>query len=243
VAAFGTNPRLLTKLLDAGERLFVHAHPDDDFATKHHFANGKAEAWFVLAGGPIHLGLREPSSTEQLLQLAMDQDVNALLGLLNEMYVHPGDVVAVPPGVLHAIGAGLFVVELQQAADLSILLEWTGFPLDGLAEGNLGLGLDVAIQAVDTNPLANRADLIRPAGFGTSVLPTVMDHYLRLERHAITNHAVLDQGFAILVTTAGEVYAHGTYLPRGATAVVPYAAGPLDLTGDGEVLLARPAQP
>jgi mannose-6-phosphate isomerase len=46
----------------------------------------------------------------------------------------------------------------------------------------------------------------------------------------------------VLVVLAGEVRVHGTTLTRGSTAVVPHAAGPLELTGDGEVLLARPPQ-
>ena len=243
VAAFGSNPRLLTKLLDAGERLFVHAHPDDDFAARHHFANGKAEAWFVLAGGTVHLGLREPVSTDDLLQLALDQDTAQLLGLLHETQVRPGDVVAVPPGVLHAVGAGVFVVELQQAADLSILLEWKGFPVDGLTDGNLGLGLDVAIHAVETQARTDLRELIRPAGYGPSVLPHHMDPYLRLERWTVTDRTVTEAGFAVLVVTAGEVHVQDLSLARGSTAVVPHAAGALELTGHGEVLLARPPRP
>jgi mannose-6-phosphate isomerase len=243
VAAFGSNPRLLTKLLDAGERLFVHAHPDDEFAARHHFTNGKAEAWFVLTGGPVHLGLREPVSTADLLQLAVDQDTDQLLGLLHETHVQPGDVVAVPPGVLHAIGAGVFVLELQQAADLSILLEWKGFPIDGLADGNLGLGLDVAIQAVETRAQTDLDALIRPAGYGPSVLPHQMDPYLRLERWAVTDRVIIEPGFAVLVVIAGEGQVNDITLTRGSTAVVPYAAGPLELTGHAEVLVARPPQP
>lgn len=243
VAAFGSNARLLTKLLDAGQRLFVHAHPDDQFAARHHFANGKAEAWFVLAGGPIHLGLRESATTDDLLQLAVDQDTERLLGLLHETHVQPGDVVAVPPGVLHAIGAGVFVVELQQAADLSILLEWKGFPIDGLTDGNLGLGLDIAIHAVETKARTDLHELIRPAGYGASVLPHHMDPYLRLERWAVTDRTITEQGFGVLVVTAGEVHVHETTLTRGSTAVVPHGAGPLELTGSGEVLLARPPRP
>ena len=243
VAAFGSNPRLLTKLLDAGQRLFVHAHPDDQFAARHHFANGKAEAWFVLTGGPIHLGLRESATTDELLQLAIDQDTDRLLGLLHETRVQPGDVVAVPPGVLHAIGAGVFVVELQQAADLSILLEWKGFPIDGLADGNLGLGLETAIHAVETQARTDLNELIRPAGYGSSVLPHHMAPYLRLERRAVPEPIVTEQGFAVLVVTAGEVHVNEIPLTRGSTAVVPHGAGPLELTGNGEVLLARPPRP
>ena len=60
-----------------------------------------------------------------------------------------GDAVLVPAGLPHAIGEGAFVVELQEPTDLSILLEWSGFEIDGATDGHLGLGFDVALAAVD----------------------------------------------------------------------------------------------
>jgi len=243
LAAFGADPRLLTKLLDAGERLFVHAHPDDAFATRHHFANGKAEAWFVLTGGTVHLGLREPVQRSELLALALEQDIAGLLGLLNPVPVQPGDVVAVPPGVLHAIGAGIFLVELQQPADLSILLEWQGYPIDGLADGNLGLGLPAALEAVETDARSELSELVRPGGFGSSILPPVMDPYVRLERRSVIDRFELEPGFGVLVVLSGELQAEELRLSRGSTAVVAHGAGPVPLLGRGEVLLARPPKP
>ncbi|MGZ4389619.1 MAG: mannose-6-phosphate isomerase, partial [Gaiellaceae bacterium] len=59
VAAFGADPTVLVKLLDAGERLPVHCHPDGAFAREHLAArNGKNEAWLILASGILHLGFR-----------------------------------------------------------------------------------------------------------------------------------------------------------------------------------------
>ena len=77
------------------------------------------------------------------------QDTDALLGLLHRMTVAAGDAVYVPPGVLHATGEGVFLVEVQEPEDLSILLEWRDFELDGAADGHLGLGFPVVIDAVD----------------------------------------------------------------------------------------------
>ncbi|HEX2902610.1 MAG TPA: class I mannose-6-phosphate isomerase [Jatrophihabitans sp.] len=240
IARHGTDPRLLTKLLDTGQRLFVHAHPDDSFATRHGFANGKAEAWFMLTGGTVHLGLREPVSPAELLRLAREQDTERLLGLLNRVQVAAGDVVAVPPGVLHSIGADLLLLELQQPADLSILLEWQGFPIDGAADGNLGLGLQVAIEAVQTEASRNLDELVRPAGYGVSVLPPVMDEFVRLERWAVDGRQQLEPGFGVLVVTAGNLAAGGQQLPRGSVGVLAHGAGDLSITGTGELLVARP---
>ncbi|NKF32242.1 carbohydrate kinase, partial [Pseudomonas sp. BGM005] len=70
VARWGADTRLLVKLLDAGQRLPVHAHPHDDFAAAHlGRAHGKAEAWYILQGGTVHVGLREDVDASVLADL------------------------------------------------------------------------------------------------------------------------------------------------------------------------------
>jgi mannose-6-phosphate isomerase len=77
----------------------VHAHPDDSFAAQHlGHRHGKAEAWYILEGGTVHLGLRRDVSEMELASLVETQNVEGLLGLLHEVDVAPGDVVWVPPG-------------------------------------------------------------------------------------------------------------------------------------------------
>jgi mannose-6-phosphate isomerase len=194
---FGADPRLLVKLLDAGQRLPVHAHPDVSFAAQHlHAAHGKAEAWFIVDGGEVYLGLKQDVTVDDLKPMVKSQDVGALLALLHRVEVKPGDVVYVPPGVLHAIGEGVFLVELQEPEDLSILLEWRGFELDGERDGHLGLGFDLALEAVECRSRSSEEiyQLLRPAGFGSSVLPEAADRFFRLERVALNGEATLDPG-------------------------------------------------
>ena len=98
VARWGADSMILVKLLDAGERLPVHAHPDDAFAaTMLASAHGKAEAWFILEPGVVYLGLREDIDRAELAQLVRHQDTSKLLGLLNEVPVAKNDAVVVPP--------------------------------------------------------------------------------------------------------------------------------------------------
>src|SRR5438067_6559413 len=143
VRRHGSSPALLVKLLDAGERLPVHCHPGDVFARRHLASHwGKTEAWIVIdavPGGQVHLGFREAVPDEALAGWVAGQDP-AMLRALNRVAVRPGDAILVPAGLPHAIGAGVFVVELQQPTDLPVLLEWDAFPIDGAVEGHLGLG-------------------------------------------------------------------------------------------------------
>ena len=247
VERWGADPLLLVKLLDAGQRLPVHAHPAGDFAHRHlGRAHGKAEAWYILEGGEVHLGLTRSVGVIELFGLVEQLDADRLLGLLHRVSVSPGDVVYVPPGVLHAIGEGVLLVEVQEPEDLSILVEWAGFDLDGPRDGHLGLGYPLALEAVERRGRGHEeiARLVRPAGAGASVLPVEADPYFRLERVVIDGTAELAPGFAVLVVTGGtltlETAAGVLDLPRGTTAVAPLSAGPLRVSGHGELLACRP---
>jgi mannose-6-phosphate isomerase len=254
--AFGADPRLLVKLLDPGQRLPVHAHPDDAWAAEHlGHAHGKAEAWHILAAGEVFLGLRLPVTRERLLELVAYQDTEALLGLLHRREVVPGDTVYVPPGVLHAIGEGVLLAEVQQPEDLSILIEWRGFDIDGTADGHLGVGFDVAVGALELtartdealDALITRAGALAGEQANGSVLAPAAAPYFRAERYAFSGRQNLEKGYAVLVIVEGAVELGyvGRRLPTlaGDTVLVPYAAGPLELTGSATVLVFRPPAP
>jgi mannose-6-phosphate isomerase len=153
-AAFGDSTELLVKLLDAGERLVVHCHPSREFATEHlGCAHGKTEAWLVLETSAqetlVYLGFQKHVPQRTLRGWVTGQRTVELLSALNRVPVSPGDAIVVPAGLPHAIGAGVFVAELQEPTDFSVLLEWKGFAIDGERDGHLGLGYSVALTAVD----------------------------------------------------------------------------------------------
>ena len=249
LAAFGVDIKLLVKLLDAGQRLPVHAHPSAAFAQEHlGAAHGKAEAWYMLSPGEVFLGLTRDVAPSELARLVAGQDVEGMLALMHRVNVAAGQAVYVPPGLLHAIGAGILLVEVQEPEDLSILLEWRDFDIDGSVYGHLGLGFETALRAVETRArtVEEIAALISPMD-ATSLLPADAAGYFRLE---LPTHApsAVEPGFAVLVVIAGSVrlvpeHSEPMILPRGSTTVIPYAAGGFTLDGDGAVLLARPPAP
>ena len=82
-------------------------------------------------GAVVGLGLRRPLSREELGRLVAAHDSAALVDAVHTRAVRPGDGVLVPAGTAHFIGEGILVTELQEPTDLSILLEWEGFAVDG----------------------------------------------------------------------------------------------------------------
>jgi len=249
----GPDPALLVKLLDAGERLPVHVHPDDAFARRTlRTRYGKTEAWIVIAttkaDASVAAGFRDDVAAETLERWVRDQDHDAMLGALNPLPVKPGDAIFVPAGTPHAIGDGVLIVELQQPTDLSVLLEWDGFGIEDEDEATLGLGWDVALGCVDLaacDPAPLRGPDPTRNGPVTRLLPPAADAFFRAERLAPAPIAALQQGFAILVVTegAGALLAEGGEpLPvrRGDTVLVPWAAGHCHLEGGVEAIACRP---
>ena len=251
-AAFGADPMLLVQLLDAGQRLPVHAHPDGAWAAAHlGAAHGKTEAWYILTPGEVHLALARDLDRTELDRLVERQDTAAMLGAMHRLRVAPGDVVYVPSGVLHAIGEQILLVELQEPEDLSILVEWDGFAIDGPVKGHLGVGFETALGAIERSARSGDdvAALVHRAGGDGPMLPADADRFFRLEHVRLDGSATLAPGFAVVVVLDGEVEAVGeqggasTRLVRGSTAVLPHATGSVRIDGRAEVLVCRPPLP
>ena len=245
VARFGADPALLVKLLDAGQRLPVHFHPDRAFAARElGLAHGKTEAWLIVEADPgasVWVGFSREIGLGEVRGWMAAQDSAAMLGAMHELPVTAGDVVFVPAGAPHAIGAGILMVEVQEPTDLSVLLEWDGFELTE-DEGHLDLGWDVALQALDRSAWDEaRVGALRGPGEGRSLLPVAADPWFRAER--VRGGDELDAGFAILVAIAGAGELGGVPFARGTALLAPHAAGPLTVSGDVEAIRCRPPDP
>ncbi len=258
-AALGADPALLVKLLDAGERLPVHLHPTRSFARRHLGCSyGKTEAWIVLAAeGPdarVHLGFTHDVDAEELDRWMGAQDTRSMLSSLHAVDVKSGDAVLVPAGLPHAIGAGIFCLELQEPSDFSLMLEWEGFELDPRA-ARLGLDADVARECVQRQALSeDRLRWLRSRGARAPfhrdlverLFPEDADPFFRAERIRPGDAGVgLAPGFAILVviegsgrleTKDGDMLA----LQAGSATLIPHGAGETTLSGPLVAVRCRP---
>ena len=259
VERFGNDLGLLVKLLDAGQRLPVHCHPDREFARRHlDCPYGKTEAWVVVevrSSDPfVQLGFRQDVDLPTLADWVTGQDVEAIAGAMHRMPAAVGDSILVPAGVPHAIGEGVFIVELQEPTDLSVLLEWKGFDIDGARDGHLGLGFEAALACVDRSGWGPeelgrlRAERGGPGRPGVELLfPEEADPFFRAERIQPDGEAPLPAGPSILVVISGsgrlEWGKRGLELRRGQTILIPFAAGECVLRGSVEALRCMPPDP
>lgn len=121
---------LLLKLLDAREMLSVQVHPGDEYALPHDGKLGKSEAWVVLnceSDAKIAYGL--DTNGEDLRAIVAD---GRLESALHWETVRPGDVFYIPNGMVHALGGGVQVYEIQQSSDATYRFwDWGRVGKDG----------------------------------------------------------------------------------------------------------------
>lgn len=253
---------LLVKLLDAAQRLPVHVHPDRSFAAAHlNCPYGKTEAWYVLATDPrspdgsepsVWLGWTEDVDPDELARRVDAQDSDWMLARMHRVVVRPGDGILVPAGTTHAIGAGVFVAEVQEPTDLSILLEWSITTSDR-EHSHLGLGFDIALQSLNCRRFDDQQlrSLIRhtdPQSRGSELaplLPDAADPFFRLAKAAPSNGSAVavPAGFAVALVIEGKGEIAGRSrvpVSKGQVLAVPYGFGAWQVRGDVQVLVCRP---
>jgi mannose-6-phosphate isomerase len=124
----GTIPLLVKRLDATGSLASVHPHPSTAIAGE----ETKTESWYILAAQPgacVYLGLRPGVDREALARVAATP---AVVELLMRHEVKPGQFVFVPGGSVHAIGAGVTLVEVQENADVTLrFYDWGRMGLDG----------------------------------------------------------------------------------------------------------------
>ena len=171
---------LLIKLIDAKENLSVQVHPSDDYALKYENSFGKSEMWHIISadeGAGLYVGFKKDYQKEEIEKHLKD---GSILDTLNFFKVKPGETYIINPGTIHAIGAGVRLIEIQQNSDLTYrLYDYLRKDKDG---NYRPLHIEKGLEVIDYH----KYDLCQPDG---SLLAN--NQYFRVERVTINNQLVL----------------------------------------------------
>lgn len=214
---------LLVKFIDAAEHLSVQVHPDDDQAPAG--KRGKCEAWLILAAEPgaeIITGLRESTAPAGIAER------------LTRRVVAPGEVYMVAPGVVHAIGGGVMLYEIQQPSDVTYRLHDWG------RDRELHIEQARAIAAVE-----RRATQLRPRHVGPGRELLVTCRYFAVERRTLGAGTLeaLPASCRVLTVLDGAIEVGDAALAAGESAVLPAAMPPRATRGRATALLACVPEP
>ena len=239
---YGLEFPLLVKYLDCNDKLSVQVHPDDALALERHDSFGKTEAWYVVdckPGAAIYLGFKDLSITREEYIAAVAE--SRLESLLNRVEVKPGDVFFIPAGTVHALGAGIEVVEVQQTSDITYrIYDWDRVDASGKGrELHTALAVDAIDFEADADLLHKKYDL--KAGDSATVIES---NYFTMTLHAVDGEATFDRSmidsFIIYIAINGsmQIIADGNSetLDEGEVVLIPAEVGDITINGSGKLM-------
>jgi len=218
--AYGNQFPLLFKFIDAREVLSVQLHPGDKLAKKRHNSFGKTEMWYIIQAdknAELILGFNQKINKKTYLNAIENNNIQQILHKEN---VKAGDAFFIEPGLVHAIGAGVLLAEIQQTSDVTYrIYDWNRPDVDGKMRE---LHLDLAIDAIDFNPLKNfridasKENLISTRYFSVNQVYTEENAFRELKAY---------DSFVIYMCVSGETQINcgeeSENLKMGETVLIP----------------------
>jgi mannose-6-phosphate isomerase len=224
---------LLLKLLFTTAPLSIQVHPDDALAQSIGLANGKTEAWYILSARPdarVALGLKHALSAVELRSAIAD---GSIVDMVQWHPVRAGDVVFVPAGTIHAIGAGIVLAEIQQRSDATFRL----FDYGRLRE----LHIDKAVVAATAGPAARQSS---PMQFDEARKAILVSPHFVLERAEFLAGSVWTvdvQKEAWILVIGGSAQIRSANFSLGEAAFMESDRADIEVGADGlKALLAYP---
>jgi mannose-6-phosphate isomerase len=154
----------LVKFLDSAIRLPFQVHPTKDFSRKHFNSEyGKTEAWLVVAtrpGAKLYFGFKDKMTKELLSELEdrSETEKDIMTGILAGVDAKPGDIWLIKAGLIHAIGAGCTIIEVQEPTDFTIQPErWCGDYHISYNEEYIGLDKSTALDCINYDIYGEKA--------------------------------------------------------------------------------------
>ena len=217
---------VLTKFIDAADKLSVQVHPSDEYALKNEGQYGKTEMWYVVDAKPgagIYMGLKEKVTPEEFIKATEDGTVEELLCFKE---VKPSEVYFIPAGTVHAIGAGTLIFEIQQNSTLTYRL------YDYMRKDKAGNPRELHIDKAMKVASLDRYTPPRIEENGTLIgkCKYFETHLYKLSGGEMSLSCA--DSYMSLTCTRGEGTVEGESVRLGDSFFIPCGAGSVTVTGD-----------
>lgn len=219
---------LLVKLIDAKEKLSVQVHPDDRYASEHENGEyGKCEAWYIIEAAPgaeLIYGLA-PGTSRESFEKALH--IGSADKFLQRISVKAGDVIYIPSGIIHAIGGGILLAEVQQNSNATYrVYDYNRAGSDG---NKRPLHIEKALDVMDFEAERRRVPSpgLKMQIAGGSKTISIANRYFALELCEINGSISED-------TLSERFYIYTFFSGKGA---LDYSGGNIGLCGGESVLV------
>lgn len=239
---------ILIKLIDAKKNLSVQVHPDDEYARINENGSwGKTEMWYVLAAKPGAGLIYGFNRDVDAVQVGNAINNGSIISLLNTVKVHKNDLFYIESGMVHAIGAGCLIAEIQQSSNLTYrLYDYDRVDKNGKKrELHVDKALDVAKLSSSATPRQPMRVLKYHNGCASELLTRCK--YFQVERlllntegRKLADFKTGENSFHALVCVdgCGVLFGEGFMLNffKGDCIFVPAESIPLKLHGQAQIL-------
>ena len=226
---------VLTKFIDAREKLSVQVHPSDEYALANEGQFGKTEMWYVVdaeEGAGLYMGLERECDKDEFARAVADGTVEELLSFKT---VKPGDVYFIPSGTIHAIGAGVVIFEIQQNSTLTYRL-YDYMRRD--KEGNLReLHVDKAMKVSLLEPYKEaKFDTDDESVIGKCEYFETRKYSLNFTKQSLN---VENNSYLSVTCVKGEGTIDGEKISLGDTFFIPAGEGEVTVEGKLDIIAVR----
>lgn len=239
-AQFGTTFPLLIKFIDAASDLSVQLHPNDDIAQREHNCFGKTEMWYIMHAEPgahIIVGFNKAMTAQGFAASIDDATITDDLAYIP---VKAGDAFFIDAGVIHAIGAGVVLAEIQQTSDVTYrVYDYGRMQTNGTLRD---LHIEAAKKAIDYSPdkvyvldydqNAKGVQVLKHSNYFKTDLVLLDAHGHRVDRTDSFTIVIAVSG-AITVACDGAI----EVLATGQTTLIPAACKVVLVSGEGATFL------
>lgn len=236
---------LLVKLIDANDILSVQVHPDDTYASSVENDSGKTEMWYIVdakEGAQLIYGLKDGKSREDFARAVKD---GKLSEVMNYCSVKKGQTYFIPAGMLHAIGAGILIAEIQQNSDLTYrVYDFDRVGADGkLRPLHVNKVLAVTRPFGDDEIESIRFSCEKPQGNGELLACSDFFKVRRIVINgSVTENANSDSFVSIICLEGNGSIRHleNDYpISKGDSYFIPAGMGEYEISGDLEVICSQ----
>lgn len=234
---------LLIKFIDAEDNLSVQVHPDDEYGLKNANSLGKTEMWYIIDAKPgarLVYGLKKNCTVDEFKKAIENNTVESKLNYVN---VKKGDVFFIPSGLVHAIGSGILLAEIQQNSNITYRV------YDYNRVGKDGKPRELHINDA-LNVIVNRTqDEIEKIQFSTNVKNSTTlasCEYFTVDKFNIDGHSRFStnvESFNSLLCLNGQgfiEYNNEKYpISKGDSYFVPANMGDYSVSGNLEIIVSK----
>lgn len=234
---------LLIKFIDAEDNLSIQVHPDDTYAMEKANSLGKTEMWYIIdakPGAKLVYGLKPECSVDTLREAIKTGTVEEQLNFVD---VKKGDVFFIPSGLVHAIGAGILLAEIQQNSNITYrVYDYNRVGKDGkLRELHIEDALNVIVNRTDSeinkirySTNAKNDNLLASCDFFT-VEKFFIDGDCEFSTNAESFNSILCLDGTGSIKYKGEIFS----LEKGDSYFIPANIGNYSIHGNVEIIISK----